>query len=255
VGGYGTDQAFLRFETNAADHAPTVLLGVMSENIERNINQFRALVYSAGNVSLKPRFILGANGKLELVPLPQYTAEEYRRMVQAPERYLSHEELLPDTRLGPTRERWPYAWTVLATLANHRLHSYLWGQARWNELYDPAHSSRALAITTGILEAFVDEARRQGRAPAVIVFPTYLDLTARQRGEPWIYQALLDELKARDIPMLNAGDEFIEVLAGQPPDFFASSMFHYGEAGNALVAGFVERFLEERKLVRAPRGG
>ena len=47
VGGYGTDQAFLRFRDGVADSAPIVVLGHMSENIVRNVNQFRGFVSGA----------------------------------------------------------------------------------------------------------------------------------------------------------------------------------------------------------------
>ena len=41
VGGYGTDQAYLRFLHNEKDVAPIAILNHLSENILRNVNQFR----------------------------------------------------------------------------------------------------------------------------------------------------------------------------------------------------------------------
>src|SRR6185312_6104743 len=48
VGAYGTDQAYLRFMANSNDPSGVVVLGILSENIVRNVNQNRAFLYSYG---------------------------------------------------------------------------------------------------------------------------------------------------------------------------------------------------------------
>ena len=86
MSGYGTDQALLRFETNAEDEAPVVVLGHLSLNVMRNVNRLRGLLYPQTRYGLKPRFILDENAELELLPLPELTAEEFARWVAHPER-------------------------------------------------------------------------------------------------------------------------------------------------------------------------
>ncbi|MFZ2088324.1 MAG: SGNH/GDSL hydrolase family protein, partial [Desulfobaccales bacterium] len=44
VSGYGTDQAYLSFAGNRTDAAKVVILGFLSENVMRNVNQLRNLI-------------------------------------------------------------------------------------------------------------------------------------------------------------------------------------------------------------------
>src|SRR5579872_5866327 len=58
VGGYGTDQAYLRFQ-RLRDTSPTVLLGINPNNVMDNINQYDGLLGSALEpTALKGRFLL-----------------------------------------------------------------------------------------------------------------------------------------------------------------------------------------------------
>ena len=70
VGGYGTDQALLRFRHAGLRGAQVALIGLMPENIGRNVNRYRPLWYPAtqGCVA-KPRFVMTDRG-LESVPSP-----------------------------------------------------------------------------------------------------------------------------------------------------------------------------------------
>jgi hypothetical protein len=81
VPGYGTDQALLRFRRFAKDlGADVVCIGLMLENIGRNVNRYRPLWHptDAGCLA-KPRFAL-EHGELRLVPLP-YASE--RALIEA----------------------------------------------------------------------------------------------------------------------------------------------------------------------------
>jgi hypothetical protein len=90
VGGYGTDQAYLRFQVNRSDESPLVILGIYSENIMRNVNSFRNVYYRM-RYGLKPGFILNKAGDLELIPLPKLTKADYEKMVKAPNSFLPYE--------------------------------------------------------------------------------------------------------------------------------------------------------------------
>ena len=69
VVGYGTDQAVLRFLETPGDASPFVILSHMAENIARNVNQDRTLIYGSG-IALKPRFELTTTG-IRLVKVPR----------------------------------------------------------------------------------------------------------------------------------------------------------------------------------------
>src|SRR5205814_3175406 len=73
AGGYGTDQAYVRFERNQADRSAVVILGVHPENVLRNLTRIRDLYSFWMGYEIKPRFVLNQRGELELVPLPELT--------------------------------------------------------------------------------------------------------------------------------------------------------------------------------------
>jgi len=77
IGGGGTDQAYLRFKHNVEDKADIVILGHLSENILRNVNQYREFLYPGSLLGLKPRFIAHEGGKIELIPLLNFSESEF----------------------------------------------------------------------------------------------------------------------------------------------------------------------------------
>ncbi len=101
VGGYGTDQAFLRFRDRADDRAPIVILGVFEDNAQRNVNRYRELLAGAPSFSFKPRFALNDRGELALLPMALPAPEDARDFIESPERFLTDEHFLPGSREGP----------------------------------------------------------------------------------------------------------------------------------------------------------
>ena len=83
VGAYGLDQAYLRYLLDGVRfHSDIVVIGFMSENINRNLNVFRPFYSSmyATNIYTKPRFSL-ENGNLLLLKNPLTTVDGYMRLV------------------------------------------------------------------------------------------------------------------------------------------------------------------------------
>ena len=83
VGGFGTDQAFLRFRREYQKvKTPIVALGLITENINRIVNVYRRFYYQKTELSLpKPRFKL-KEGNLSLVPNPIQNANEIPNLLQ-----------------------------------------------------------------------------------------------------------------------------------------------------------------------------
>ena len=165
VGGYGTDQAYLRFHYNQPDPASIVIIGFSSDNITRNINQLRNLIIPTPQCALKPRFILDPQGQLELVPIPELTEKDYRELNRSPERYLQHEFFSPGGLSGLQRMGFPYTLTVVKLL-KPLLQKGLAFEPRYAAFYRPDHPSGALAVTTAILTRFQHEAQEAGKSPA-----------------------------------------------------------------------------------------
>ncbi|MDX1385349.1 MAG: hypothetical protein R3190_16975, partial [Thermoanaerobaculia bacterium] len=115
VAGYGTDQAYLRCRESRPE-SPIVVLGIMPDNVVRNISRLFGVLYPVQAYDQKPRFVLGSAG-LELIPLPDLEPAEYLRVVDDPG-LLPHQDLVPGTELGPAKARWPHLWTIGEVLAN-----------------------------------------------------------------------------------------------------------------------------------------
>ena len=78
VGGYGMDQAFLRWQEAGRDYAPDmVIFGFQPENLNRNVNVFRQLYFLETGIPFsKPRFILNNAEGLELINAPTIPLEQ-----------------------------------------------------------------------------------------------------------------------------------------------------------------------------------
>ena len=82
VPGYGTDQAYLRYLEKADQiNADVVLIGIMSENINRNVNTYIPFYRPDSWPSTKPRFILDEQGELSLVENIFGKFEDYERLL------------------------------------------------------------------------------------------------------------------------------------------------------------------------------
>jgi hypothetical protein len=113
VSGYGTDQAYIRFIRKIADEAPLVLHGIYTEEVMRNVNQYRGFIgYGLSPQLLKGRFILDHAGRLEWIHRPQVDADSFVTLHREPTKVVPHDYLLPDTRNGPVTLSFPYTLTL-----------------------------------------------------------------------------------------------------------------------------------------------
>lgn len=250
VEGYGTDRSYLRFKNNGRDRAEFVILGHLSENIVRNVNQLRGLIYHNEKFGLHPRFILGQNKSLEFIPLLQLSESEYREMINNPAKYLKYEYFLPGGHSGTYKASFPYTLSVIRSLNNYRIKSILAGKSFWADFYSEDHPSQALRLTTLIIESFYREAIEKGKIPVVVIFPMEFDLKVFKKTGKWDYQSLIDKLKEDEIETVNIGEGFIKKIGQRDP----CSLFkrcdggHYNEEGNRIVAELIRDYLITKKI-------
>jgi hypothetical protein len=181
VSAYGTDQAWLRYRrVGRGLGAEIVCLGLMLENIGRNVNRYRPLwaTYS-GQCVAKPRFVLGADGALTLLPQPFETRAELHAAIldgSVLERVRPHEYWLGRPRV-PTGELSGLVRLAAGLVAyRERSPSRLW-RARGEEPFE---------VTLALLAGFQREALADGaRHAPILVFPAKEDLREHAlRGRP-----------------------------------------------------------------------
>jgi hypothetical protein len=248
VSGYGSDQAFLRFLNNTGDEAKIVFLNHLSENIIRNVNQYRQLLYAGDGLGFKPRFIIQRNGSLELIPIPGFSVTEYSEVVCDPGSHLPYEYFIPNGPTGIQKLSFPYTLTLLKCFGNFHIKAKLRHVPWYAEFYDPDHPSHALNLTLGILMKFHQEALARGKTPVITVIPDAPDLLFFRKNGRWPYQTLIDGLKNQNIDVLNFGEGIMRSLGADDVNLLFKSS-HYNEKGNSIMASIALEYLRERKLL------
>ena len=243
VGGYGTDQALLRFVANGADRAAVSILGLFAANMMRNVNQYRDLRTGDSPLGFKPRFIVEGDS-LRLIPRPEPTYAELRQLDGDIGRLLPHEAFEPGTPVGPVPFEFPYTRSLVRLLLHDQVINWLLDRPSWINFVDAGHPSRALQVTVAICSRFIGECEARDKRCFVLLFPTpssyelYVDTGALAMAP------LMAELESRAIPHLDltaplarllAERDYAEILTNRPQP----GMGHFNAAGNGMVAGLV----------------
>jgi hypothetical protein len=259
VGGYGSDQAFLRYQHLPPDASRVVILSHMAENITRNLTRNRDLTNYARYFAYKPRFVLGESGELVLVPIPGLSPQEHEALMgtRSPQLDLEHESFHPGGPGGAQRFEFPYSWSLLKSLGDYRIESVVRRVPRHAVLYRRDHPLRGVPITAAIFRAFTDEARRRGQYPLVMLFPSRRDLDAYIETGTWCGHSLIEELDGSGVEVLDFTPRLAEHLAAHPDVPVWNESEHFTPAAERLVADFVLEHLGQRgllgELARAPR--
>jgi hypothetical protein len=254
VGGYGTDQALLRYERLNPD-APVVVLGHFADNIIRNVNQERGFLTNQP-FGLKPRFI-ERNGTLDLIPLPSFTEEQYARVGEDAPTLLPYDYFRPGGPAGVVTRGFPYLVSAVRAFGHYRIRARLHDEPSYAAFYRADHPSGALQVTTEIAKRFVATAKSRGQAPLVVLIPDIKDLQSFRAHGTVAYQPLIDALTAAGVPFVSAAAPLDAYLASRPPCdiYFRCSSSHFRPEGYRELAHIVERALRDRKLLGAPADG
>ena len=258
MGGYGTDQAYLRFAENRGDTSPIAIFGLHTEDVLRNLTRVRDLQAYRRDYALKPRFVLNDRGELEFVPMPDLTEEEYLRVVgvSGDPLTLEHENFQPGGPAGVVKLEFPYTASVLKSLARfYGFRSRLLRQPDWMEFLQRGHALHGLEITVGITRKFVELAEQRGKGSLVVILPHSLDFKHFLNKGSWPYQTLIEDYAQKSIPFADFGPYLLSVAQerGRKIEEYFGPTGHYNDEGNALVARFVHDQLTGRGLVRASR--
>ena len=262
VPGYGVDQAYLRFRQLRGDEAQIAILVVFPDDIPRLLNQNRNLIFDSLPIGhgLKPRFILGTDGQLELIPLPDLSYPEMRELRSSPGTFLKHEVFLPEGEYGQVTWRFPFLFAVVRILRGGRFQSSYSFKNFWQHFLDPRHPDQALFILRDIAELFQETARARGKLAVTVFLPDAASIVAHRENGSWPYQPALDAARSAGVVAVNAGPAYSEPLAGRTicevmlkvPG--AGCVGHLTPEGNQMLARFMYRVL--RPMVDAiPREG
>jgi hypothetical protein len=239
VGGYGADQALLRYRRDGKGlHPRIVVLGFTPDDLRRLVNVYRRFIDDREWPLAKPRFVLDDRGGLRLVPSPLPTTTAYERLRAHPTlvRELGHHDAwyAPEIYQNPFFD-WSGA-VRLASVIAVRLRQHFFGQNRLLRGGVFNTDAEAFRIQEAIFRQFAADVKRNGAQPLVVFLPDAGSLVQARAGQPTLYAPLTTVLREAGIDYVDTAPAFV---TAPDHDRWASYFMpggHYSPRGNAIVA-------------------
>ena len=227
VGGYGMDQAFLRWQTQGKDYSPDLVIFVFQpENLDRNVNVFRQLYVGGDAVYSKPRFILEGEN-LKLINSPTLPPEE---IMDALESFDRHPLAAYEAYYKGKGVSYPFAnisrlaGLVYVTLEN------LYSNSSPAEMYGP--DSERGQLGREIVHAFATDVADEGASFVVMHLPRFDHFRQFLDGKKLSWRFLLEHFEDA-YHFINAED-FLS--AKYRDDSYYQPNWHYGPEINLRIA-------------------
>ena len=244
VGGYGTDQAVIRFSEMSSDPSKVVILGIFPHDVLRNVNQYRYFLAGTSRFGFKPRFVID-DGLLVRIPIPNLSYEEFQTSLSSPERQFQYESFIPESELGPIILKFPYSRVMIKYGTSEPVRYYIQGWPGWRGYVTRNHSSGALELTAAIVNDFALTAAERGKSSLVLMFPTAGSYKAYLNFGETVCQQLLDMMSVDSVADLDLHElakeylddrEFCALLTNEK-----SCIGHFNSEGNEFVADSLAR--------------
>jgi len=246
VGGYGVDQAYLRFLLEGARLAPrVVVIGFVPDDLGRVVNVYRRFRSNREIPLVKPRYVLDGRGRLALLPVPLRTPADYARILAVPRRAIelgAHDQWYePAVYEDPLYDR--SGAVRLATEVWIRARRRYFGRERLvrDGTFNPA--ATAFRIQIALFRQFADSVRARGARPLVVLFPDAEAVRAARHGRRTLLASLGEALRAQGLAYLDLTEAFRAAPDGGNPGAWFMPGGHYSPAGNRLVAEWLGRRL------------
>jgi hypothetical protein len=252
--GFGTDQAYLKYLTVRSKlHTDVVILGLITENINRIVNIYRPFYFSDTGLRLpKPRFVL-EGGRLELLENPVTGRADIERLCDEP---FIHE--LGRHDYWYNRDNYPvYRFPYTGILFNKRIWLEVFYGKRGQQIHDVNprpwedlwQEEEITSLMFGIVDSFVSAAQLDGSVPIILVLPLQDQVFERfvTGRNPQSVSMVLDYCERQDYPCLDTITE-LAASVGRREEIVDLFIVHLSPKGNRIVANALHRIIEERVL-------
>ncbi|HET9210279.1 MAG TPA: hypothetical protein VFR03_07765 [Thermoanaerobaculia bacterium] len=250
IPGSDPGQGLLRYRREGIQYHPSiVLIGMMSENINRMVNVFRPFYFPRSGIPFtKPRFAV-EGGKLVLIENPIKNIDEYKELLADPEKWLprlgEHDYFY---QRNSSRSRFDFLPSVRFA---HIIRIQYFNQPTFTPGGQYNTRSEAYQVSFRVLDQFYREALDHGSLPVIVLFPQRREVKERHNHRPVTYQPLLEELRRRGYRVIDLGEGFEKY---DPEAEMASKNFlHYPKAGNLMAAEWIRDVLTQQSLT-TPEG-
>ncbi len=251
VGGYGTDQAFLRYKTQgAAYQSDIVIIGFEEDNLRRNVNRFRPFFRrQTGSPLTKPVFVATENG-LKLLKNPFDDFETFRNtLLNNPDNFLNivcpHDFYCNRDYYQPMPLDISKSYRFFRTLVQAINQA---GQPKTSSAQDPY----VQRVNLLLIQMFVEEVMRDGAIPIVLLFPERQSIEAHERGEKTEYQAGITLLQNQGLQVIDLAPAFAHAKKTENRtylDYYASDGGHFNQLGNYIVSQTVLAHLCQEEIL------
>jgi hypothetical protein len=250
VPGYGTDQSYLMYKKYGRQFKPRiVLIGFTTVQLPRNLSVYRRFFSPDETLSVKPRFILSANGDLTLIPSPIRSESEYWKYYTEPT--LVTEFGQHDYWYSPFVYRNPlYDYSATIRVMSQALTVIGRKLSNRNSIVSGGRlnpESETFEITTKLLRLFSQEASSDGSVPIILLFPGGDQLGADETQKFPVYKPVVEYLQRQGLEYLDLAEAFDEPVT-RDRHFMPSG--HYSPHSNGLVARRIAAYLDERGLIQ-----
>ena len=251
VGGYGLDQAFLRYrEEGTLYGSHIILIGFMKENINRLVNVFRPF-YFPGIPLTKPRYFIRGN-ELILFHNPLSTLNDCSVLLHNPKALLSKfGENDYYYKLFPKEHFLDFSPSVrLFKLLYYTMYNrYLEYSGR--TIYDKNgaynQNSEAFRICTKLFDEFYYSAQKNKSLPIIILFPGPSDVERYHKNRIKDYSPLIQYFNSRGYRYIDLLDAFEKYgVSSHSDDLYGKS--HHAPLGNLYVAKAILDYLKENNF-------
>ncbi len=251
-GGYGPDQAYLRYRRDGRRLEPEeVWLGFLPESTLRITAQFPPTMnHWSTELNCKPMFVLAAGGdaragadELRLVPSPAADHAALQALLTDQQAFLAavhpadHWVRRTPAAYAPRGSSWTH-W-----FASTRLF------VTWRESgdRDPAPHLRdpegeVYRLLRALVLRFAREVRESGARFRLLVLPSMPDLAGARGPDGAYWTGLLADLGAQGIECIDTTEALLAAQADTEPRFWMPGR-HYSPAANRVVAEVLERVL------------
>ena len=256
VGGYGLDQAFLRYLRDGEKYHPQlVVIGFVSDDLGRIVNVYRRFMASNEWPLIKPRFVLGSGGALQLRAEHVPDVEGYRAYVEQPSRVRDLGQL--DYYYEPLIYENPlYDWSATVRVLSNawvRLRRRAWDSNRLVADNQYNVKSEAFRIQVALMEAFAKAVSERGAQSLVVFFPDKPSAMRTVAGKATAYAPLVRILQSKGISTLDLAPEFANDAGSKRADEWFMPGGHYSYSGNRVAARAILRAVRQRNAAPRPR--
>ena len=240
VGGYGVDQAFLRWQYSGRHlSADIVILGLQFENIQRNVNIIRSLYLPHSGLPFsKPRYIL-QNNTLKLINSPTLPPEKITHLLKISMNDWGLAQYEQFLKQGFYERKIWYKSKLIALISE-----ILFPTEEDPFFYDLSAKPAQLALK--ILDTFESEIEQNGSQFIIVHIPIIIDIIKKRFSIETVYSKLLSTIKSRHNVVTTIG-----TLATQTKEKSIFDLYmkggHYSAMGNKVIAQRIsEEILKQR---------